>query len=219
MPLDETLDLIRAEGSRMLGIARRDPDRPVPQYPGWTMSDLLAHTGSVLGRTTLVCREALRERPESPALPEGADAVAWFQDQLTEMLEVLGHADPDTVVWGFGSRPSVGFWKRRMLIEVGVHRFDAERAWGDPEPLPEDVAFAGLDEFDDMWLPRLGEVPTIRVDAEDVGRTWVYGVGEPATAVSGTASDLYLRLMSRPSPVTIPAAWAEAVDGLSIPAR
>jgi uncharacterized protein (TIGR03083 family) len=183
------------------------------------MSDLLSHTGSILGRTTMVCRDLHQERPESPKLPEGADAIDWFQDQLTEMLDVLAQADPSTTVWGFGSRPSVGFWTTRMLIEVGIHRYDASRAWEDLEPLPDDVAIAGVDEFEDMWLPRLGDLPTVRFHAEDFGRTWVYGSGEPEAEISGTASDLYLRLMSRPSPVILPEAWANAVDGLTPPPR
>lgn len=216
--MDETLDLIQAQGVRISEIARRDPDRPIPQYPGWSMSDLVAHTGSVLGRTTVVCRESRQERPETPQLPAGADVADWFDDQLAEMLGVLSDSDPATVVWGFGSQPSVGFWKVRMLIEVGVHRFDAERAWGDPDPLTDEVAIAGLDEFEDMWLPRLGEVPPIRVHAEDVDRSWVYGAGEPEAEIYGTASELYLRLMLRPSPIVLPRMWADALEGLSTPA-
>lgn len=217
-PLVEALDLIKTEGDLIAEVALKDPNRPVPQYPGWTMSDLLSHTGSVLGRTALVCRELHQERPETRNLPEGADAVDWFQDQLNDMLDVLAQSEPGTLVWGFGSQPSVGFWIKRMLIEVGVHRYDAERAWGDPDPLQDDVAIAGLNEFDDMWLPGLGDLPTVRVHAEDFGRTWIYGSGEPEVEISGAASDIYLRLMSRPSTVELPAAWVAALDALS-PAR
>lgn len=215
----EILGLIRTEGERLADIALRDPERPVPQYPDWMMNDLLAHTGSILARTAVVCREGYQERPETPELPEGADAVDWFQDQLAEMLDVLASADPATAVWGFGNSPTVGFWTTRMLIEVGVHRYDAEAAWGDPDPLLDDVAIAGLNEFENMWLPRLGEVPTVRFHAEDFGRTWTYGPGEPESEVGGTASDLYLRLMSRPSAVVLPEPWANAVDGLTPPPR
>ncbi len=217
--LVETLDLIKTEGEWLAEIALRNTERPVPQYPGWTMTDLLSHTGAILGRTTVVCREGYQDRPETPRLPEDADAVDWFQDQLNEMLEVLAESEPSTRVWGFGSQPSVRFWILRMLIEVGLHRYDAARGWGDPDPLLDEVAIAGLDEFDDMWLPRLGDLPTVRFHAEDFGRTWVYGSGEPVAEISGTASDVYLRLMSRPSTVTMPEAWMEAVDALSPPPR
>jgi uncharacterized protein (TIGR03083 family) len=181
------------------------------------MSDLLSHTGSIMGRTTIVCRESRQERPETPRLPDGGNAVDWFEDQLRELVAVLAEAEPDTKVWGFGSTPSVRFWMRRMLIEVGVHRFDAEAAWGDPDSLLDTVAIAGLEEFGEMWLPRLGNVATIRLLATDFGRTWLLGDGEPEAQVTGTASDVYLRLMSRPSPVVLPEAWATAVEGLSPP--
>jgi uncharacterized protein (TIGR03083 family) len=203
----------------MIEVARRDPGRDVPQYPEWTMNDLMAHTASILGRTAIVCREKLQERAHAPRVPEGGDGIQWFSEQLDEMLEVLRFGDPSTPVWGFGSAPSVGFWVRRMLIEVGVHRFDADTAWGDDFPLLDRVAQAGLDEFSEMWLPRLGEVPTIRLKADEIGRTWTYGPGDPESEVSGTASDLYLRLMSRPSPVVLPPEWSEAVAALTPPTR
>jgi hypothetical protein len=37
--------------------------------------------------------------------------------------------------------------------------------------------------------------------------------------IEATASDLYLRLMSRPSPVVLPDEWAQAVDGLAPPPK
>lgn len=203
----------------MVEIARRDPTRSVPQYPEWTMSDLMAHTGSIMGRTAIVCREKLQERPHAPRLTEGVDVVAWFTDQLGDMLDVLASADPALTVWGFGNTPSVGFWTRRMLIEVGLHRHDAEAAWGVPAPLLDEVARAGLEEFDDMWLPRLGEVSTLRIRDEGSGGTWLYGGGDADSEVSGTASDLYLRLMSRLSPVVLPPDWSNAVAALAPPLR
>lgn len=203
----------------MIELAQRDPARRVPQYPEWTMSELMAHTGSILGRTAMVCRRRLQERPHAPRLPDGVDAVAWFTDQLGDMLDVLTSADPTTTVWGFGSAPSVGFWTRRMLIEVGLHRYDAAAAWGVPGPLLDEVALAGLEEFDDMWLPRLSAVSTLRIRDEDSGRTWLYGAGVADSEVSGTASELYLRLMSRPSPVVLPSDWSDAVAALTPPSR
>jgi hypothetical protein len=106
-----------------------------------------------------------------------------------------------------------------MVIETGLHRWDADQAFGEPAPLTPLVARSGLDEFAAMWLPRLGEVPTVEVVADDPGSTWIYGSGSPVTTVTGTASDLYLRLMARPSPATLPAEWATAVDSLEPPKR
>ena len=70
-----------------------------------------------------------------------------------------------------------------------------------------------------MWLPHLGDVKPLSVTATDLGETWVYGDGEVTTSVEGTASDLYLRLVSRLSPVELPDDWTAAVDGLAPPPK
>jgi hypothetical protein len=106
-----------------------------------------------------------------------------------------------------------------MVVEVGVHRWDAEQAFGEPSPLLDDVAIAGLDEYANMWFPRLEGVQALALTATDLARHWHYGDGDPGGTVEGTASDLYLRLMSRPSPVSLPQDWADAVDGLAPPPR
>lgn len=215
----ENLAEIRAGGERILELARRDPQRPVPQYPAWVMDDLAAHLGSIHARTTLICRELPGDRPSAPRPPEGTDVLDRYEDNLEEMLSALGAADPDTRVWGFWPEPTLGLWERRMVIETGVHRWDAEQAFGDPGALTDLVALSGLNEFETMWLPRLGELPVLEVKAVDLGRTWMFASGSPLRTVSGTASDLYLRLMSRPSRVELPLQWAVAVDGLEPPPK
>lgn len=215
----ENLDVIRSEGERILRRAREDPARPIPQYPGWAMSDLVSHLGSMHGRTTLICRERPAERVSGPILPEGVDVLDWYEANLEEMLRTLEEVDPDIRVWGFWPNPSLGLWERRMVVETGLHRWDADQAFGDPAPLSELVALSGLNEFADMWLPRMGEMPVLEIRAEDFGRSWVYGSEASPTTVSGTASDIYLRLMSRPSPVALPDEWATAVDALDPPSR
>ena len=65
------------------------------------------------------------------------------------------------------------------------------------------MALSGLNEFETMWLPRLGELPVLEVKAVDLGRTRMFASGSPLRTVSGTASDLYLGPMSRPSRVEL----------------
>jgi uncharacterized protein (TIGR03083 family) len=214
------LESITSEGRRLVAAVRRGPARPVPQYPGWTLTDLASHTGSVYGRTVLVCRELPQERISAPRLPEGKDPADWLEETLEEMVAFLGASDPSTQAWAFGLESStIGFWERRMVIETGVHRWDASDAFGEARGLTRHVARAGLDEFAAMWLPRLGAVPTLDVVAMDLGESWRYGTADPVDRVEGTASDLYLRLMARRSPVELPAAWAAAVDGLPPPGK
>jgi len=215
----ENLASIESEGRRIGAYVRRDPDRPVPQYPGWTMADLASHTASIHGRTTLIVTELPAERISAPTLSEGGDVADWYEETLEDMLAALTEADPESVCWGFGPSPSVGFWERRMVIETGVHRWDAAQAFDEEDRLIDNVARSGLDEFADMWLPHLGEVATIRVTATDMDRSWVYGENDPVAEVEGTASDIYLRLISRPSPVELPGDWAQAVDGLAPPPK
>ncbi len=215
----EYLETIRAEGERLLERAGSDLSSPVPQYPGWALSDLANHVGGVHARMVLICNERPTERPSIPHLPHGVDVLDWARANLDEMLAVFTAADPDTSVWGFWPSPSIGLWERRMVIETGIHRWDSEQAFGEEGPLPDVVCVSGLNEYPDMWLHRLGEVPTIEIVATDHGMTWLYGAGAPDATVTGTASDIYLRLMSRPSPIDLPEPWASAVDALEPPPR
>lgn len=219
MLLAEHLAAIESEGRRLGQAARRDPDRPVPQYPGWTLADLVSHTASIHGRTALICRELPVERVSAPKPPEDGDVIDWYEETLDDMLEALRDTDPASPCWGFGPEPSVGFWERRMVIETGVHRWDAYQAFDEEDRLTDLVARCGLDEFADMWLPQLGHLPTLEVSSSDLGEAWVFGEGDPVASVHGTASDLYLRLVARPSPVMLPEDWAAAVDGLAPPPK
>jgi uncharacterized protein (TIGR03083 family) len=210
--------MIRSEALRILEIANRDLQHPVPQYPGWTMTDLLSHLASVHGRTGITVFELAQERVPESRLPDHGDVVRWFVEILESMLGALAGADPDALVWGFGSSGTVGGWERRMVIETGLHRWDADQAVGETSPLRTVVARFGLDEFADLYLPRLSSVPPIELVATDLGRSWIIGEGFPEARVLGTGSDLYLRLMSRPG-VELPDAWAAAVDALEPPPR
>jgi uncharacterized protein (TIGR03083 family) len=216
----ENLESIRTDGERVLEQARRDPERTVPQYTGWTMSGLAAHLGATHGRTTFICQEQPTERPSAPRPGDDDDVLEWYQERLEEMLSTLEAADPDSPTWGFWPDSCLGHWETRMVIETGLHRWDADQSFDEETPLSDLVALSGLNEFEEMWLPRLPELPVLEVKAEDLGRSWVFGTGgSPLRTVTGTASDLYLRLMSRPSPVELPHQWAAAVDALEPPPR
>ncbi|HEX6947778.1 MAG TPA: maleylpyruvate isomerase family mycothiol-dependent enzyme [Acidimicrobiia bacterium] len=211
------LAAIESEGRRLIAAARLDPGRRVPQYPNWTLADLAAHTGSVHALATKVVDTRATERVTRPTLPEGRDALDWADQKLTQLISVFRYADPDVPVWGFGDGSTVAHWVRRMLVETGVHRWDAQHTIGETGPLADLVASTGLDEFSDMWFPLMTDPTTLQVRATDLDRTWTYGDGPPAHTVEGSASDLYLALMTRPSPVTLPEEWAVACATLPPP--
>ena len=217
MSRDKDLAAIEYEGWRLIELGRQTPDRVVTQYPTWTMRDLVVHTAEVHGRTGLVCETLPTERVPSPTLPADVDPFEWAAEQLARMLEGLAMADPAAQVWTFVDDPSLEFWIRRMVVETGVHRWDAHSAVGEPVELLTTVSRHGLDEFAALYLPRLGDVQTIELTATDLARSWRYGTGEPTAQVEGEASDLFLRLMSRPG-ADLPADWERSVDSLGSPA-
>jgi len=217
MASPENLAAISSEGQRLLAYAKAAPELNVPQYPTWTLRDLAVHTASMHARTARICEALPRERIAAPELPDGRDALEWCQQTLAAMVEALHAADPEAEVWTTIPDGRLRAWERRMVIETGLHRWDAQQAIEDPAPLLPLVASHGLDEFADMWLPRLGDVATIEVSATDLGRSWRFGGGEPSTVVAATASDLFLGLMARPGE-QLPADWERAVHRLATPA-
>ncbi len=217
MSKDKDLATIEYEGWRVIELGRQTPERIVPQYPTWTMRDLVVHVAEVHGRTGAICETLPTTRIAGPELPSDQDPFDWAAEQLARMLEGLAMADPTALVWTFVDDPSLAFWIRRMVVETGVHRWDAHSAVGEPVELLTRVSGHGLDEFGEMYLPRLGDVQTVELTATDLGRSWRYGDGEPTTRIEAEASDLFLRLMSRPG-VELPADWSQAVDSLGSPA-
>lgn len=218
MPASVQLEAISTEGQRLLDFARRDPARVVPQYPTWTLLDLVTHTASIHARTIAVCTSLPQDRIPAPELPPGREPLDWYAETLAGMLAAFEHTDPETTVWFFTADRTVGAWERRMLIETGVHRWDAQQAHEDPDPLLLVVAENGLDEFGDMWLPRFGDLPALHITATDIGRSWTFGKGTAGSPITAAASDIYLRLMGRPG-VHLPAEWTTAVDGAATPAE
>jgi len=218
MAAPENLAAIALDGQRILEFARRDPTARVPQYPAWTLTDLVAHVASVHSRTIAICTTLPSSAIPRPEQPRDRDPFEWFEETVPAMLEALRDADPEAIIWSFIPDPHVRAWERRMVIETGIHRWDAQQAVEEPDPLPPIVARQGLDEFEVQWLPRLGTLPPLELVATDLARAWRFGDGPPVTSVSGLASDLYLRLVARPG-VRLPERWEAAVDALERPSH
>lgn len=130
MSREASLRAIVTEGSRLLAFARRDA---VPQYPDWRMRDLVRHVASIHARTLAVCRTLPRERIPVPGLPEGRDALDWFEETLAAMVEALRVVDPEAHCWSVTTEQTLGAWDRRMVVETGIHRWDAHGAFEAPD--------------------------------------------------------------------------------------
>lgn len=160
--------LLQAEGLRLAESAAAGLDTPVPSCPGWTVEDVVGHTGSVFRTATEWLR--VGRRPDGPrAAPQG-DVLAWYGDALAELRAELGRRDPAAMAGDddHGGEGEAGFWYRRLAHEAAMHRTDVQMAVGTPDPIDLDLAVDGIDEALRVLLP-------IRYDAAGpdaaVGRT------------------------------------------------
>jgi uncharacterized protein (TIGR03083 family) len=125
----------------------------VPSCPGWTVADLVTHTGEVyLHKAT-----AMREQKWPDSWPPGfageepldvldrgyREVTAEFAGRSAEAPSLTWH-EPDQ---------TVRFWVRRMAQETVIHRIDAELAAGGPVTAsPGDLAADGVDEVLKLFL-------------------------------------------------------------------
>lgn len=223
-----------------------DADASVRSYEGWRLRDLAVHVVRIYRNATIALRSGSLERPQ-PELPvERDDAPARLGEAvraaLAEVEAALVSCDHDRVWTPVGPR-SAGFWRRRILREAVLHRWDAQQARG-AATAPEVVqALELIDEFLDTDIPRAfsaGEHPGSGVVVIGAGpRTWTVDMGNQAVArdapiaagtasVSGDAASVWLWLMRRddhPGPVAVDdsdgsaAAFTGMIDRFNRPKR
>jgi uncharacterized protein (TIGR03083 family) len=212
------LQAVRSDGGALAAAARRGLDPPVPACAGWTVADVVIHTGMVHRHKLEIVRGRLAEPPSPwpPPAPERAELLGWYQQGLEELLTVLDDADPETRVWTFHPPDqTVAFWRRRMAHETAVHRVDAESGHGDPGPVPAALAADGVDELLEVFLaPHSegeavgGRGESLHLHATDTEGEWRVrllpagvelerGHAKGDAAATGTASDLLLFLWGR----------------------
>ena len=190
------LALLEGEVAAMAQAVREaDLSAPVASCPGWTVADLVAHL-------TGVHRWVLRalDNAGPPAYDEEPqpDPPGAYERHATALVERLRAIDPGAPAWTFDKHnQTAGFWRRRQLHEVSVHRWDVQE-----HRLDRAIAEDGVDEVLDFFLPRQiatgrTEVPegTLRLISPE--RAWAFGEGRPVQTAQGTASDLVLGLWGR----------------------
>jgi uncharacterized protein (TIGR03083 family) len=214
------LHVVRERSTALLDASRADLAAELPSCPGWTMADLVAHIGGVWGWAAATVRSGIRA--DFPAVPAGADLIAWAGEHVRQLLDALEGADPAADCWTFGLPRSRLFWFRRQALETAVHAWDAQRALGEPEPIGPGVASDGIDEFLEVMLPRVvrqhPEVWTgqsLHLHRTDGDGEWMVRLGPGAiasaerthgkgdVALRGSASSLYLWSVNRLSSVDL----------------
>jgi len=195
---------VRADADAVLAVlSMAEGTEPVAACPGWTLHDLVGHLGGVHRWARDI---VLTGRPGPEPTPEG-ELATWFAEGASALLETLGAADPASDAWSFTTDRTVEFWRRRQALETVVHRWDAQSAVGQPEPIDPALAADGVGEVAELMLPRQvakGRIPplpgAIRVTSTDVEASYVLGDGEPAATVSAPAELLLLLVWQRVGP-------------------
>jgi uncharacterized protein (TIGR03083 family) len=186
--LAQCCDLVAIEIDRLADVTDGvDPTTPVPSCDGWTVADLLQHTGEVFRWAATMVRDRSTERLRrermdwtEPASPDGWPA--WIRDGRDFVVDTLRASDPTTPMWAWGTPKTAAFWPRRMVHEVGVHRADAELAVGLAPAFDPSVAADGVAELLDniphaeYFAPNVtklrGDGQSIGLRALDIGAQW-----------------------------------------------
>lgn len=148
---------ILAEEGRSLAEAAAEAGTgaPVPSCPGWTVADLLGHTGAV-HRWAASFVETGRMTPTDDNTEAGFQATAgdrddlldWYWQSHANLVAVLRAAEPDLKCWTFLPTSSpLRFWARRQAHETAIHRVDAQLACGTVTWCEPGFAADGVDEL------------------------------------------------------------------------
>ena len=176
--------------------------------PGWDLYDLTDHLGQV-HRWVVTAIVDGHGRGSSPRAPrEPAALLGWFETGAAQLLAALA-APPETPAWSFSRQPGhdrVGFWLRRQAQENLVHAWDAETAVGAASALDPELAWDGVVEVADVFVPRmqaramLTALPyAVLLRPTDVTGELVVGEGahEVGAELTGPAQDLLLHVWKR----------------------
>jgi uncharacterized protein (TIGR03083 family) len=186
MEKDRCIAALLADSAALAEAARLGLDAAVPSCPGWSVADLVEHTGRVHRSATRRVRDLESERHSAAdiALPTRSELVGWFEAGAEALARVLEVAEPDAPVWNWSVTPNLAsFWWRRMAQETAVHRWDGQAAHAQQQPIATDVAADGIAELLEVFLPTdFAEQPpadlggTVSLQCTDRPDTWLVTV-------------------------------------------
>jgi len=200
-----------------------DLSASVPTCPGWTVRELLRHTGGVhrwAGSHIRDRRSSLLAVDDFETLfgawPADEDLVDWYRGELNLLVESFRTAPADIECATFLKCDSpLAHWTRRQAHEVTIHRADAESVRGELTPVSTEFAADGIDELLSAFVTRRfmklrSPMPiTMTVAPSDSSRRWRMTISnDPVVTeeadnhasdctVTGRASDLYFDLWNR----------------------
>ena len=220
------LTAVEREGRALLAAAERDPSTRIEHCPDWDASGLVDH---IAGVWSFMAAQIEAASPDKPTGPD-PDDPSTASDRLSRLVALLASVEPATPCWNWCPKEgrTASWMVRRMAHENNIHRWDAENAVGNPDPLDADLAHDGVDEILDVsWrhLPSgpVGDYPssTLHLHRTDGDGEWLLSsaggqlvVGHEHAkgdaAARGTASDLNLLVWGRRQP-TLEVVGDEAV--------
>lgn len=232
---DRYLTQLADESTRLLATDPADLGHRIPHIEGWTVGDVVGHTGWVARYVTLQ-QSATPDQPVSrsavPNPPAGFEVLAWASEAVAELTEALNHSDPETIRPSFAGPVPAAWWVRRMAHELSIHRWDVDAATGTAAPIAADVSVDGIDEIFEVFVPARMRFDSLNASGEtmhlhstDQGEgagewtatlladavEWDHSHSKADVAVRGTASDLLLVMWSR-----IPASRLEVFGDASL---
>ena len=223
---DETaLDVLRTAARELADAATRNVEQDVPTYQGWSVADLVVHTGRIHRWVTEIVRTRATQRLAQPDIAQRpSDLIAWFRAGAADLSEVLEVAAPSAPVWTFAGESTISFWRRRMALETTIHRWDVQRAFGDAAPIADAVATAGITEALRVYLePRLrgadvgggGEVVGLRPTGRE--RTWAVRLRSDAVDVLDDADTADVWIEAAPAALWLFLMGRAQRDALDLP--
>lgn len=146
------------DGAAAIAAASENLAAPVPSCPGWDAHRLIGHLGRVYCSVREhVVRRASEVVPaeEIPKPPAGEAVLAWCEEALSNVASALEGIEADDAVWSWAGEgyQNGAFYHRRMAHETLIHRWDAENAVGETQPLDDDLAADNIDELLQVVLP------------------------------------------------------------------
>lgn len=214
------------EQTRAFGelIAANDQDAPVPTCPGWTLQQLFRH----VGRGNRWAAQIIADRRVTPLDPrevrdgkppdDAEAAIEWLNRGAELVSRAVDQVGSDGRVWTFVGPKPPGWWIRRRVHEVLVHRADAALAVGAGFDVQPDLAADAISEWLDLNCASasknhpLGAGESLHLHALDDGLgptgewtvvndqhglSWSHSHGKGNVALRGSAKDLLLAITRR----------------------